>query len=687
MKRLLASLLLLAAGAPAWAQYVGDYAPGTTVCRMFTTYQPSTGAAFALASGAVDIYFDGSDTQDTDDSGATLTASVDSVAGQNRICVDTSSDGTFYAAGRLFHVVLTAGTVDSVSVAGSTILEFSLNKEAALKPTVAGRALDVSAGGEAGVDWANVGSPTTTVNLSGTTISTSQAVASVSGAVGSVTGNVGGTVNGLTTTAQGNVRTAVGLASANLDTQLTTIDDFLDTEVAAIKTKTDFLPSATAGASGGLFIAGSNAATTVSITGNLTGNVTGSVGSVTGDIGGIAPNGLTLDAFNIDTNPLFGITRRGTAQSATSTSLVIDSAATFGDDTMNGMTFMACGSTQGYCQSRSATDYVGSTDTATVDTWSVTPSGTITYFAYGTAPTSGGSGGSLTAADVWGYGGGRTITGGTVTTNSDKTGYSLSGTQTFNNTGTWTGNVSGSIGSLGSTAQTNVQTAAAAALTAYDPPTNTEMEARTLVAANYATAAALATADGVADAIKLTTDKIDTALELDGSVYRFTTNALENAPTGSGGGASDWSTGEKEQIRHRLGIDGTATAPSATPSLATFAQGSSIETDTQDIQSRLPAALVSGRIDASVGAMASNVITAAALADDFVEEVWSYIVDPASNTEARCAVAVMMSIIGGDVTTSGGNSTYEDPSGTSTRATTVIVSAGNRSTTITCPSY
>lgn len=45
------------------------------------------------------------------------------------------------------------------------------------------------------------------------------------------------------------VRSAVGLASANLDTQLTTIDDFLDTEVAAIKAKTDNLPSDPADAS------------------------------------------------------------------------------------------------------------------------------------------------------------------------------------------------------------------------------------------------------------------------------------------------------------------------------------------------------------------------------------------------------------------------------------------------------
>lgn len=44
------------------------------------------------------------------------------------------------------------------------------------------------------------------------------------------------------------------------------------------------------------------------------------------------------------------------------------------------------------------------------------------------------------------------------------------------------------------------------------------------------------TIDTVVDAIKVTTDKLDTALELDGAVYRYTANALEEAPTGSGGG-------------------------------------------------------------------------------------------------------------------------------------------------------
>lgn len=45
--------------------------------------------------------------------------------------------------------------------------------------------------------------------------------------------------------------------------------------------------------------------------------------------------------------------------------------------------------------------------------------------------------------------------------------------------------------------------------------------------------------------------------------------------------------------------------------------------DTNDIQARLPAALVGGRMDSSVGAMAANVQTAASTAADFVTELQS----------------------------------------------------------------
>lgn len=56
-----------------------------------------------------------------------------------------------------------------------------------------------------------------------------------------------------------------------------------------------------------------------------------------------------------------------------------------------------------------------------------------------------------------------------------------------------------------------VQSEVADALAVYDPPTNAEMEARTLVAANYATAAALATVDGNVDAILVDTAEIGAA--------------------------------------------------------------------------------------------------------------------------------------------------------------------------------
>jgi hypothetical protein len=111
-----------------------------------------------------------------------------------------------------------------------------------------------------------------------------------------------------------------------------------------------------------------------------------------------------------------------------------------------------------------------------------------------------------------------------------------------------------------------VQSECADALVAYDPPTNAEMEARTLVAASYATAANLATVAGYIDtevaAIKAVTDNLATAIELDGSVYRFTTNALEQAPTG-GGGTADWTADERTAIRTILGVPASGTTPDA----------------------------------------------------------------------------------------------------------------------------
>jgi hypothetical protein len=87
--------------------------------------------------------------------------------------------------------------------------------------------------------------------------------------------------------------------------------------------------------------------------------------------------------------PHMGIIDQGTAQSATATTVVLRAATALGaDDAPIGATIMVLGSTQGYWQSRSITDYVTATDTATVDTWTVTPSGTITYKIFAGPPVS-----------------------------------------------------------------------------------------------------------------------------------------------------------------------------------------------------------------------------------------------------------------------------------------------------------
>jgi hypothetical protein len=187
-----------------------------------------------------------------------------------------------------------------------------------------------------------------------------------------------------------------------------------------------------------------------------------------------------------------GIVRQGTAQSATSTTLVLDSAAAFADDATIGMTLLACGSTQGYCVSEVITDYVNSTDTATVNTWSVTPSGTITYYLFGTATVAGSSGSGATAQEVWEYST-RTITSldedtTTMDLNSTPVG-SLTTAPTIAWNPAWDAEVQSEAADAinadtgdsftaipwNASWDAEVQSEAADALNAYDPPTRTEL--------------------------------------------------------------------------------------------------------------------------------------------------------------------------------------------------------------------
>jgi hypothetical protein len=69
-------------------------------------------------------------------------------------------------------------------------------------------------------------------------------------------------------------------------------------------------------------------------------------------------------------------------------------------------------------------------------------------------------------------------------------------------------------------------------------------------AGSWGTATGFATSEQ-ATAIKAVTDKLDTALVLDGAVYQFTANALELAPSSSGGDAT---AAKQDQIIAALGV-------------------------------------------------------------------------------------------------------------------------------------
>lgn len=151
-----------------------DYALGTTFDLKFTTRSFTTGAPTTLAgTPVISAYPDNNTTELT--AGITLTADFDSRTGMNNVRV-VATGGNGYASGSNYALVITTGTVGGVSVVGEVIGEFSLEAQSPLRPTTAGLTLDVSAGGEAGVDWGNVGSKTTSNALTGTTIATTQKV-------------------------------------------------------------------------------------------------------------------------------------------------------------------------------------------------------------------------------------------------------------------------------------------------------------------------------------------------------------------------------------------------------------------------------------------------------------------------------------------------------------------------------
>lgn len=142
MKRFFFTLLFAIAPSLAFGQVVnwGDYQDSNQTIYLHFNTTGTDGVAETLAgTPAVEIYEDGSDTQIT--TAETLSASADSVVGFNRLAVDLNDAG--FETGKTYTCVLSAGTVDSVSVTGRIVGVFSVGRYASatdIKSSVVGAA-------------------------------------------------------------------------------------------------------------------------------------------------------------------------------------------------------------------------------------------------------------------------------------------------------------------------------------------------------------------------------------------------------------------------------------------------------------------------------------------------------------------------------------------------------------------
>lgn len=828
-------------------KHLGDFDAASVLYTKFTTYRPSTGAPFTLAgTPVVSIYKDGSLTQST--AGITLTVDFDGLTGLHHLAIDTSADGTFYSAGSQFEAVITTGTVDSVSVVGSCVASFSIRKDSALKATVAGRTLDVSAGGEAGIDWANVGSPTTAVNLSATNIDVDQVVASVSGAVGSVTGavgsvtgNVGGNVNGSVASVAANgisasslaadagteigtavwatatreltsganialakgtgvtgfndldaagVRGAVGLASANLDTQiatlatganLATVAGYLDTEIAAILADTNELQTDWAdggrldlildarasqasvdtidgivdsilvdtteiGAAGAGLTALASAANLATLTGYVDTEVA-AIKATTDKLDATlelssdgqiftavalqnAPSsGSGLDAAgvraavglasaNLDTQ-LAAIDTKTTnlPSDPADQSLIIAATTSIANliGTPAGVSLAAdvasVQSDTNDLQSRLPAALISGRIDATVGAMqadvltstalaasAVTEiqTGLSTLDAAGVRAAVGLASANLDTqlaaiddavdTEVAAIKATTDKLDATLENSSDGWIFTAPALQQVPAVSVpsaadvadavWDEPIAPHAAVSGSTAEAlNAAGASGDPWVAALPGSYSAGQAGYILGTNLdatvssrASATDLATVAGYVDtevaAIKAVTDKLDGTLELSSDGQIFTAAALQNAPTSSGGL-------DAAGVRAAIGLasanldtqladlptnaelstalassDDAVLAVLGTPAGASLAADvAAVQSDTNDIQSRLPAALVSGRIDASVGAMANNVMTAAAAAADLTTELQSGLATSAALSSLDAKVDVVDGVV------------------------------------------
>lgn len=298
--------------------------------------------------------------------GRTLVVDAAGLADANAVKIGPSGSGSAQTARDVgASVLLSSGTgAGQISLSSGLVTLAGVTHTGAVIPTVTTLTGHTAQTGDA---FARLGAP---------------AGASVSADVAAVKGVLPAAL------VSGRMDASVGAMAANVITSTAfAADAITDAKVASDVT----IASVTGSVGSVTGAVGSVTGAVGSVTGNVGGNVTGSVGSVT-----TVSTGAISEASFATTAGSFAplqIVDQGTAQSATGTTLVLRAAAAFADSELVGCQILVTGGSAGVGQVRTITGYVGSTDTATVDTWTTTPTGTITYKVLASvSPSTGGSG-------------------------------------------------------------------------------------------------------------------------------------------------------------------------------------------------------------------------------------------------------------------------------------------------------
>ena len=196
--------------------YLGDYKEDYAKLNHKFTTRTTAGLPATFAGSPVVSVYKGSAT-DTEKTSAeayiTLSVDFDSITGLNNLLIDLSGDA-FFATGEDYSIVVTTGTVNSVSVVGETIATFSIENryERGTDSASTHTAADVWSAGSRELS--------TPADYKATGFSTHAAADVWSAADRALSTPADYKATGFSTLDAAGVRTAVGLASANLDTQL-----------------------------------------------------------------------------------------------------------------------------------------------------------------------------------------------------------------------------------------------------------------------------------------------------------------------------------------------------------------------------------------------------------------------------------------------------------------------------------